>query len=606
MDFHFLRPEWLWLLVPSAGLVLLLWYQRDRAGSWQSVIAPHLLEYLVDETPRRRALNTLPLIALGWLLAVFAASGPSWEKLPQPVHQKQDALVILLDLSYSMKSADLAPSRKDRARQKLIDLLDKRREGQTGLIAFAGDAHIVTPLTDDTGTIVNLLPALNPDMMPVPGSHPAAAVSQGLDLLRSAGIGGGRLLLVTDELAGDDVQAIARLVNRSGAELSILGIGTPTGAPIPLPRGGFLKDAQGNIVMPGLDETPLQALATRTGGRYMRLQIDNSDIDTLLAAKTLMSEERSIALDRTADAWEDQGYLFLIPLVPLILGLFRRGWLLQITLPALFATLLLNPAPAQAQSWTDLWQTPDQQGQAALERDDPEAAAKLFEDPRWAGTAAYQHGDYAGAAEAFSEDPGADGWYNRGNALAREGKLDEAITAYEKSLELAPGQEDAEHNLALLQQLKEQQQQQQQQNQDQDQQSPESSQDDSSQNDDSGQDSESGDQSPGQSQPQQQNSEQAEAPDQGQEQSGSESAPEEPPETQAQRGESDEQAPGQEQAPPMNVPPINPEELERDQAMEQWLRRVPDDPSGLLREKFRYESQLRQQQGSTQDDDKVW
>ena len=194
-DFHLMRPEWLWSLLPAAILALLLWRHRGRLGSWNQVIAPELLPFLVSPQAGSRGPNLLPLLLLGWLLAALAASGPSWQQLPQPVHQKQDALVLVLDLSYSMKSGDLAPSRLDRARQKLQDLLAARKEGQTGLIAYAGDAHIVTPLTDDTPTIANLLPALDPGMMPLPGSDPAAAVAQAVDLLHSAGIRDGRILL---------------------------------------------------------------------------------------------------------------------------------------------------------------------------------------------------------------------------------------------------------------------------------------------------------------------------------------------------------------------------------------------------------------------------
>ena len=172
-DIHFMRPEWLWALIPAAILLALLWGMRGRSGSWQSVIDPELLRHLAGDAAIANPRNLLPLLFLGWIIAAVAASGPSWQKLPQPIHQKQDGLVVLLDLSYSMKSADLPPSRLDRARQKIIDLLGSREEGQTGLVAYAGDAHIVTPLTDDTSTIANLIPALNPEMMPVPGSNPA-------------------------------------------------------------------------------------------------------------------------------------------------------------------------------------------------------------------------------------------------------------------------------------------------------------------------------------------------------------------------------------------------------------------------------------------------
>lgn len=598
MEFHFMRPLWLLMILPALLLALALWLQRDRAGSWQSVIAPHLLPHLLGEQTSVRAFNSLPLIAAAWMLAAIAASGPSWEKLPQPVHQKQDALVILLDLSYSMKSGDLAPSRKDRARQKLLDLLALRKEGQTGLIAFAGDAHIVTPLTDDTQTIANLLPALNPDMMPVPGSDPVSAVAQGLDLLRSAGISRGRLLLVADDLTADEADKITDLLRREATVLSIMSVGTATGAPIPLNRGGFLKDGSGNIVMPGVDNTHFAALASATGGRFIPMQIDDSDLEFLLAQSPTLLDEQTIALDRTADAWADKGYLFVLPLLPLVLALFRRGWLLQLA-PIGIATALMLPAPsAEAQLWQNLWQTPDQQGQAALEAGDTERAASLFETPGWAGIAAYRSGDFESAVQAFTQDASADGWYNRGNALARAGQLDEAITAYEKSLELEPGREDAAQNRALIEKLKEQQEQQQ--NQQQDNGEQQSEQQDEQQGD---QQNQSDSDEPGDQQNQQDSDSQS-----GEQQGSNDSAPEENEqqrEQQGQQGQEEQQESGQ-QPQPAEMAPANPDELERDQAMEQWLRRVPDDPSGLLREKFRYESQLRQQQGNTSTNEKNW
>ena len=450
MDMHLMRPEWLWTLVPALILIALLWRQRGRAGSWDAVIAPELLRHLVGDSASSRGSNLLPLVLLGWLIAAVAASGPSWQKIPQPVHQKQDALVVLLDLSDSMKSADLAPSRVDRARQKLLDLLQQRREGQTGLIAYAGDAHIVTPLTVDTLTIANLLPALHPDMMPLLGSDPVSALEQALELLRSAGIRRGKILLLTDGVSEKDSDAIEKVMAGSPSQLNIIGVGTATGAPIPLLEGGFLKDDTGAIIMPRLDEAGLRKLADATGGRYRRLQIDDTDIEFLQAENLFNESEETLALDRTADAWEDQGYFFILALLPLALGLFRRGWILTL-LPVLF---LMTPEPASAGAWDDLWLTPDQQGQQALQLGDDETAAALFKNPEWAGTAAYRNKDYESAVTRFSDLNSANSEYNRGNALAQAGQLDEAIAAYEKSLALEPDRTDAQENLALLEKLK--------------------------------------------------------------------------------------------------------------------------------------------------------
>lgn len=570
---HLMRPLWLLCAVPALLLTALLWQQRARFAGWSRVIAPELLRYLVPEQQQRRRSNLLLLVCAAWLLACLAAAGPSWKKIPQPVEQVEDALVLVLDLSYSMKSTDQAPSRLDRARQKLLDLLATRREGQTGLVAYAGDAHVVTPLTDDTGTIANLLPALNPDMMPLPGSDTPGALRLAVELLQSAGVNGGRILLLSDGINEDDVPRMARQLRSANVTLSVLGLGTPNGAPIPLPRGGFLRDNADAIVIPRLEEGPLQALAQAAGGRYQRLQVDDSDLEMLLAQA---ATETRLTEDLTADAWEDQGYWLIILLLPLALALFRRGWLLGL-LPLL---LLLEPEPAQAQALQHLWLTPDQQARRALDAGDAERAATLFEHPAWAGTAAYSAGDYAAAAEHF-QGADSDSWYNRGNALARAGDLEGAIEAYRRSLELEPGREDAADNLALVEDLQQQQQEQEQQ---------------------------SGEDSQGQEQEQSETAEQEEEqaseksePDQGSPQDPSSGSQDEGSTEEDNGTPEPESAPAPEPDTPepltnIEVPELSLEEAERNQAMEQWLRRVPDDPSGLLREKFRYESRKRQQQ----------
>lgn len=604
MNFHLMRPEWLWALVPAVILAGLLWRLRNRSGSWSAVIAPDLLPHLIGDSSGSHKSNFTPALLLVWAIAVIAATGPSFQKIPQPVHQKQDALVLVLDLSYSMMAADLAPSRNDRARQKLLDLLEQRKEGQTGLIAYAGDAHIVTPLTDDTPTIANLLPALNPGMMPVPGSEPAAALAQALELMQSAGIQQGRILLVTDGISERDRQEASDLMRGSGMGLAIMGIGTATGAPLPLPKGGFLKDDSGTIVMPSLEESVLRGLASDTGGRYMRMQIDDADLDYLLADDLLEIPEQTMMLDRTADAWEDQGYLLILLLLPVVLGLFRRGWIVCL-LPLMFAPL---PQKANANVWDDLWRTPDQQGQRALQQGENEAAAGLFESQDWAGTAAYRAGDYERASQSFADSDSADALYNQGNALAKAGQLDEAIEAYRKSLALKPEQQDAIDNLALLEELQKQQQEQQQQSDQQNEQDQENEeQEDQNQEQQQNQDQQQGEQDQEQqqdSQPQPPEDPQNSEQDQ-QDEREQESEPE-----QEQNAEQEEQArqenEQQQEKLDEEIAQAQQEDLEKDQAMEQWLRRVPDDPSGLLRQKFRYESQQRQQQGKTKDDETYW
>ncbi len=603
-ELHLMRPEWLWALLPAAVLALLLWYFRGKGGSWSDVIAPNLLPYLVGKQQAARGPNLLPVLFLAWVIATVAAAGPAWEKLPQPIHQKQDALVLVLDLSYSMMAQDLSPSRLIRARQKLLDLLEQRGEGQTGLIAYAGDAHIVTPLTDDNPTIANLIPALNPGMMPVPGSDPVAAVSQAIDLLRSAGVSDGKIVLITDGVDNDSAKGIARQLKGTGVSFAVLGIGTRTGAPIPLPQGGFIKDSSGDIVVPGLDESALRGLASKTGGKYSRISLDDNDLERLLSEALPDTGKATLALERTADAWEDKGYLLILLLLPVALSLFRRGWVVCL-LPLLF---MGTPQQAQAQSWDELWLTPDQQGQKALQNDDNEAAAGLFENPNWAATAAYRNEDYERAVEQFSETETADSWYNRGNALAKAGELDKAIEAYQQSLEELPEQSDAIENLELLEKMKEQQEQEQQEQENQE------DQEDQEENDEE-QDQENQDQQDqgqeDQSDQQKPSDENADPSDSDGEQEDQEQPEEEQESDSKQEPEEEEQTPEQaqeqeQQADQAQAEEPSEEDKEKEQAMEQWLRRVPDDPSGLLREKFRYESRQREQNGDRREDETYW
>ena len=636
-DFHFLRPLWLWSLLPGLLLTGVLWRSRRHSGGWEQVIDADLLPELLEASGPvgRRRWPTLLLVS--WVLASLAAAGPSFRQLPQPVEQPTDALVLLLDLSYSMKSTDLAPSRMDRGRQKLIDLLERRSAGQTALVAWAGDAHVVTPLTDDHRTIANLLPALNPDMMPMPGSNAPAAVSRGLTLLASAGIPWGHLILVTDGVQPEQVALIRQQLEGSGSRLSVLAIGTPEGAPLPLPRGGFLRDRNGEIVIPGLDAAPLRRLAEVGGGRYSELRVDGGDLDYLLDRGLFSAAESAEATSLQADTWEDQGYWLVLLLLPLVAAGFRRGWLL-VLVPLL--VLPCTPLPAYAQSapspeaaqaapqpesagtaetgWQDWWLRPDQQALRALQSGQPERAASLFEDPAWRGTASYRAGHYQAAAEAFAAGDGADAWYNRGNALARAGELAAAAEAYRESLQRAPDSPDAKANLSLVEELLKQEQQDPQQpqsGQDQDgargeQQPPEN------RDADAGEDSSSagagdsgGDAASRQGKP---GAEPPGDPTPGDDDQGgagsqpSSPGPEENPWAAAARPEAGEEGDGEAEdtAPPL--PRFTPEEAERRQALEQWLRRVPDDPSGLLREKFRHQSRQQQRARPRNDDAPYW
>jgi len=593
-NFHFLRPWWLLAMLPAALLAWWLWRQLRSGQSWSSVIDPELLPHLIAGRGVQRSGLPLRAVAIAWLLAAIALAGPTWEKLPQPVQRKEDALVILYDMSQSMLAEDVSPSRLIRSRQKLLDLLQRRQEGTTALVAYAGDAHIVSPLTDDSRTIANLLPALEPRIMPLQGSRPQLAAELALGLLRDTGLDRGRVLLVTDGIGAADAGDIRDIFSGSGYRLSALGVGTGQGGPIPT-GDGYLRDAEGTIVIAALDREPLRDLVSALGGYYSDLSLHDGDLDRVLSTEPLLDPATAQLLGRSVDTWADMGFWLLLLLAPVSLLAFRRGWLLVLL-------VLPWPEPALALGWEDLWLRPDQQAARQLQQGDPAAAAQRFSDPEWAAAAHYRAGEFEQAESLFSREDSARAWYNRGNSLARGGELEQAIAAYEQALQREPDMEDAAFNKQLLEQLQDQQQQQQ--NSDQ---SGEEPQDSEGSPGESGQ--QDGEESQDQQQPQGGQPEDGEQDEQRQqEKPDGEQPDEEPGQQDADKGEQpsdqNDQQPGDE-ARTAAAEARDMEAEERELANEQMLRRIQDDPSGLLRRKFLYES--RQRAGERRDsDENVW
>ena len=585
MALHFIRPELLWLLPVVLPLILLAWRKQSSGGDWAKAIDSELLPHLVaSEGSSGSRLRQLWWLALP--LLVFGASGPSLERTELPVFEKSDALIIVLDLSRSMWATDTQPSRIRRARQKVMDVLDLRSEGVTGMVVFAGDAHVVTPLTDDTRTIENLLSALAPDIMPLQGSNATEALGLAASLLETSGLTNGSVLLITDGLPKLSTSQVSDLLKPVGAALSILIVGTETGAPIPLPDGGFLRDDSDQIVIPAVDKRMIQQIASNLDARSASVSVDSSDLTYLLSG-TESSMTSDDSLERKTDTWVDLGYWLAIAAALLLLPLFRRGALSALV----FAVLLTDADPAQANPLENFWSTPDQKGASALADGDPALAATLFEAPEWRGTAQYEAGNFKSSSAEFGKLESTDSLYNRGNALALAGDLKAAIESYDKSLALSPERQDAITNRELVKSLLEQQEQDQQGN-DQDSDSDQSDQDGESQ------DSES--ESAQQEQDSQSESQEGDSEPSDQQPSDQESQQNGDAEMAEDLSPSDLEEATQEQLARFD------EALEEQQALEQWLRRVPDDPGGLLRRKFRYQTIQRLRNGEEPDEDVRW
>ena len=595
--FHLLRPEFLWGLLICPLLALALWHRRTRQGDWSRAIDPELLPYLMPDHSEKTRQTTIWIPTLLLSLIVLAASGPSLRQVELPVIKRADALVLVLDLSASMLAADVQPSRIRRARQKVLDLLELRAEGVTGLVVFAGDAHVVTPLTDDARTIANLMPALSPNIMPLPGANATSGIEAAANLLITAGAQGGQILLMTDGLPGFNIIRAKNALENSGAALAIMTIGTKAGAPIPLPNGGFLKDDAGEIVIPTLDRDAIDQVASALNAAVEQISLDERDIESLTRRNVLVADGE-LDLSRQTDAWQDQGFWLAALVALMLLPAFRKGALVSLLL-----LLVMQPETAEAAEWEDLWLTPDQQGAQRLAEGDPSGAAERFDRSSWRGMAEFEAGAYDRAANSFASEPSADALFNQGNALAMQGDLQGAINAYEKSLALEPSAEDAIANRDFIQSLLDQQNDQEQEQQEGEEQSQEDEQ--SEQNDSS--DSDSG--GDGESSDQQDDSEQAgdgqedDTNDQGEPQEESEQqAGDQSPNT----ADEDQQAADQLEAATQEQMAKFDEALEEQQALEQWLRRVPDDPGGLLRRKFRYQSMQRLREGDKPDESIRW
>lgn len=587
-EFHFLRPQLLLLLLPAAIAVYLIWRRRFSGSTWFNVIDADLLPHLLEGEQKATDRWPVMLAGVAALIAILALAGPAWKRLPQPVSQTQDALLILLDLSLSMRASDVSPSRIERTHLKIRDVLRQRNEGLTALIAYAGDAHTVAPFTDDAKTVESMLPALKPEIMPKLGSRPELAIELGQQLLQDANLNNARVLLITDDIRAGQIDAMQAGLG-STFELALMSVGSEDGSPIPLPQGGFLKDNAGEIIVAKVDVSRIRNAASTLGARFAELSSDSSDIEKLLPERRAELKDLK-ETEREFDVWQDEGATLLLLLLPLALFAFRRGLILPLVLVAVLPSTADAAEPVQI--WRNLWQTPDQQASEALQNGDAETAQQLFENPDWQASAAYRAGNFEQAAELFGEQNA----YNQGNSLARSGKLDEAISAYERALQENPNNEDAAFNKKLVEELKkqqEQQQQDQQQNSDQseqDQQDQQQNQDQQNQNHNDSQDqqSQNSDQQDQQQEDQHQSESEAEQQDSENEQSPEDQQQEQEKTPEQQQAEQDKEQQQQSEAQ-MAEAEQSKSDAEREQELQQWLRKVPDDPGGLLRNKFRYQ-----------------
>lgn len=569
---HFIRPDALWALT-VVPLVALGWYWRQRRGNaWRTTVDAHLLRHLLVGRDRR-AWSGLVLLLLGIVLAVLALAGPSWRQVAQPLWQSPSPLVIALDLSSRITTTDLPPSRLLQARAKLATLLRERQGGEVALLAYADDAYTVAPLTADMANIALYLDALAPDVMPRDGQRADRALEAAVKLLQQSGARRGEILLLTDQADAEAVRA-ASAARAQGFEVSVLGLGTEQGA--------AFRDGQGQIASARLDPGSLRRLAGQGGGRYAAMAADDSDLQSLQVLIPQAGADDS--REGQGKAWRDEGFWLLPPLLLLSLWAFRRRGVLAV-LVLVGALPMAMPAHAAERA---LWQRPDQQQHERIA----------------AGVDAYRRGDFDGARQQFEGIDSAAGHYNLGNALARQGQYDAAIDAYDRALRQQPGMADAVANRAAVEAARKRR-------------PPPGQNKDKDNNQGQG----------GQQKPDPKN-----PPPPGQGQSGDDKAGKPASQDQGSKGDEPAKPQGDAKAPPKAADPAaqaradaaqrermqqaiqrqqgegkdstarqqaagTPQQREQRQAVEAWMRRVPDDPGSLLRAKFQLENERRKREG---------
>jgi len=298
-ELHLLSPLWLWTLVPAALIWFGLWRLQDRVAEWKKLIDPHLLEHLLVEKQRRHWFRPIHLTLVLWVLCIVALAGPSWEREPSPFADDQAGLMVLLKASTTMEATDVQPSRLERSKHKLTDLLEQREGAATGLIAYSGSAHLVMPLTRDRRIVTAMAAEISPAIMPVDGDALGEALEEAARVFDRAGVPGS-VLVIADAVSPSQVDGLA--ASPPDLPVQFLAV-SPPNAPI---------------------DSGLQQAARAMNATITQLTIDQSDVERI--ARTAQTEFRAAPIDEGGDKWKDAGY-YLVPLIALVaLAWSRKGW----------------------------------------------------------------------------------------------------------------------------------------------------------------------------------------------------------------------------------------------------------------------------------------
>jgi Ca-activated chloride channel family protein len=444
---EFLRPAWLLLLPAGLALAGLWWRARAGAGPWRRLVDPELLAHLAAPAHATSARLALGAALAAFALACVALAGPTWRKQPAPLVQDLSARIVVLDLSPSMDAVDVVPSRLERARAAAVAVLRESGEAQLGLVVFGADAFTVAPLMNDPGALVHLLASLKTGTVPRAGSRPDLGLAMARELLERTQAAAGDVILIGDSAGGPRALEAAHRLNKAGFPLSVLAVGTPQGGPVRIESGAFARTAGGEILVARPELAGLERVARAGGGRFHLLGAGGEAPH--IARRPQVWAEAPSAPARASDVRQDDGAWLVLLALPFAALLFRRGWLAGVAVLA-----LALPPPAEAFEWAALWRRADQRAAAEFSTGriggQPEMLERLAPGSPWRAPLLYRSGRFAEAAAEYARRDTADAHYNRGNALALDGRLEEALAAYGAALERSPSMRDALFNRALV------------------------------------------------------------------------------------------------------------------------------------------------------------
>ena len=446
-EFHFLRPQLLWLSVPAILVLIIALFGLRETVKWKDVIAPHLRPYMIKKGSERikKWMHLAFFFCIS--IAIIGVSGPAWKKIEEPEKVLETPLVILLDLSQSMMATDIQPTRLERAKFKIQDFLEAKPGARTALIGYAGTAHTIVPLTRDYNIIKSHIKTLSPDVMPFPGSDLEKALVLA-DTITGRTNAPGTILLISDDFTAASFSYIQSFVINTNNQVIIIPMNTLAGANVPsLRKNQFLRDSKGEIVRSSLDRNILDKMASLEKVSLSALTLDKSDVE-LLAKNISSSLEFKEEAEEKQNNWRDDGLWLIIPFAFIVLLWFRKGWVIY------YLVIMVTFSSCSEESkFIDLWETKDYQAQQHYEKGAYDQAGALYTDPLHQGAAWYKAGDYNKAIEAFEKDSTAMGAYNLGLAYYQNGDYAAAALAFGNASEIDPDMESAKQNQKLAQQI---------------------------------------------------------------------------------------------------------------------------------------------------------